>query len=99
MGSITRIPDYGRRLLPALVDDIARDEPDRVLFSTPRNNQPSIGYDIVTAKTFANSVNRLCWWLESHVGVNTEPKTVGYIGQSAFPIADAKAATNANQDV
>lgn len=96
MGSITRIPDYGRRLLPALVDDTARDEPNRVLFSTPRDNQPSTGYDAITAKTFANSVNRLCWWLETHVSANKEPKTIGYIGQSEFPVSCARTATNAN---
>ncbi|OAA36878.1 Male sterility, NAD-binding protein [Metarhizium rileyi] len=80
MGSMFPSPAYGKRLLPVEIDRIARDEPDRVLFYTPRNNQPSQGYDEVTASLFANAINRVCWWLQSVVG--TEPKTIGYIGQN-----------------
>lgn len=84
MGSIPASPGYGHRLLPVVIDDAARIEPDRVLFYTPRNNQPSQGYEVVTARTFANSINRLCWWLESQLGSHKESKTIGYIGQSMF---------------
>lgn len=80
MGSTPPSPAYGKRLVPAEIDKIARDEPDRVLFYTPRNNQPSQGYNEVTASIFANAINRVCWWLQSEVGA--EPKTIGYVGQS-----------------
>lgn len=80
MGSAPPSPDYGKRLIPVEIDKIAREEPDRVLFYIPRNNQPSQGYDVVTTSIFANAINRMCWWLQSEVG--TEPKTIGYVGQS-----------------
>ncbi|CAG7922423.1 unnamed protein product [Penicillium olsonii] len=80
MGSTSAVPDYGRRLLPVVVDEAARDEPERVLFYTPRDNQPSQGYQFVTARTFANSVNRVCWWFESQVAIQNEIKTIGYMG-------------------
>ncbi|KAF5261273.1 hypothetical protein FOXYS1_8018, partial [Fusarium oxysporum] len=54
MGSISHLPAYGYRLLPVVIDEIARDGPDRVLFYTPRNGQPSQGYDEVNTKIFAN---------------------------------------------
>ncbi|KAH6999173.1 hypothetical protein BKA56DRAFT_469848 [Ilyonectria sp. MPI-CAGE-AT-0026] len=82
MGSIPASPGYGHRLLPVVIDDAARNEPDRVLFYTPRNNQPSQGYEVVTARTFANSINRLSWWLESQLGSDIQSKTIGYIGQN-----------------
>ena len=82
MGSISVLPDYGHRLLPVVIDDAARDEPDRVLFNTPSNNQPAQGYEVVTAKIFANSINRLCWWLQSQLGSQSALKTIGYIGAS-----------------
>ena len=82
MGSAPPSPCYGQRLLPVEVDKIARDNPGRVLYYTPRNNQPSQGYEAVTTSRFANAVNRVCWWLESEVGTHTTPKTIGYLGQS-----------------
>jgi hypothetical protein len=82
MGSISHLPAYGHRLLPVVIDEIARDEPDRVLFYTPRNGQPSQGYDEVTTKIFANSINRLCGWLYSQLGSPSSSKTIAYIGQS-----------------
>ncbi|KAF5979584.1 nonribosomal peptide synthetase MxcG (component of the myxochelin iron transport regulon) [Fusarium bulbicola] len=82
MGSIAHLPAYGHRLLPVVIDEIARDEPDRVLFYTPHNGQPSQGYDEVTTKIFANSINRLCGWLDSQLGSPTVSKTIAYIGQN-----------------
>lgn len=82
MGSVPPPPSYGQRLLPVEIDKIALDDPDRVLYYTPRNNQPSQGYEVVTTSRFANAVNRVCWWLESEVGTHTTPKTIGYLGQS-----------------
>ncbi|EWG54274.1 hypothetical protein FVEG_12530 [Fusarium verticillioides 7600] len=82
MGSISHLPAYGHRLLPVLIDEISRDEPDRVLFYTPRNGQPSQGYDEVTTKIFANAIDRLCGWLDSQLGSPTVSKTIAYIGQN-----------------
>ncbi|KAJ5087903.1 hypothetical protein N7456_011519 [Penicillium angulare] len=82
MGSVTPTPAYGQRLLPVEIDKIARDDPDRVLFYIPRNNQPSQGYQEITTSIFANAINRVCWWLECEVGTKATPKTIGYLGQN-----------------
>ncbi|KAJ5287132.1 hypothetical protein N7478_002818 [Penicillium angulare] len=82
MGSVTPSPAYGQRLLPVEIDKIARDNPGRVLFYIPRNNQPSQGYQEITTSIFANAINRACWWLESEVGTKATPKTIGYLGQN-----------------
>ncbi|KAI1375112.1 hypothetical protein F4677DRAFT_460945 [Hypoxylon crocopeplum] len=74
--------NFGQRLLPTVIDDAAQNEPDRVLFCIPRNNNPCQGYDDVTAKIFGNSINRLCWWLESKLGSPTTPKTFGYVASN-----------------
>jgi hypothetical protein len=86
MGSISHLPAYGHRLLPVVIDEIARDGPDRVLFYTPRNGQPSQGYDEVNTKIFANSINRLCGWLDSQLGSPAGPRTIAYIGQSKLTL-------------
>lgn len=80
MGSLAPTPAYGQRLLPAEIDKIARERPDRVLFYLPRNNKPSDGYEEISAARFANAVNRTCWWLKSELG--QKPRTFAYIGQS-----------------
>lgn len=75
-------PDYGHRLMPVTVDETAQNDPDRVYFYIPRNNESSQGFETVTAKAFANAINRLCWWIESHFEAGSKVETIGYVGQN-----------------
>jgi hypothetical protein len=72
--------DYGRRLVVSIVDDWARDEPDRILYSLPLTRNVAEGFRDITALEFANAVNRTAWWLESQLGKGSSFPTVGYMG-------------------
>jgi hypothetical protein len=75
------MPDYGRRLLPVLIDQTARDEPDRAAFSLPRNDSDlSQGYVDVTYATFANAINQIAWLIESTLGRSDKFDTIAYLG-------------------
>nr|POE68694.1 non-canonical non-ribosomal peptide synthetase fub8 [Quercus suber] len=76
--------DYGKRLLPQLVDDLASQEPDRIVYSLARSSDISQGFRHVTAREFAQAVDKTAWWLHSRIDVSTAIQTVGYIGPRKF---------------
>lgn len=76
------------RLLPQIVDDLARDEPSRIFTAIPRTNDISDGLRDVTALEFATAVNRAAWFLEKVLGRSNSVETLTYIGPSdlRYPI-------------
>lgn len=73
--------DCGRRLLPAVLDEVAITDPERVFVSVPRNPENvSAGFQDITYATFAQAVNKCAWWLRDRVGMPTDPQTILYIG-------------------
>lgn len=73
-------PAYGQRLLPPLIDERARELPNRIMFSFAKTDDPSDGFLDVTAQQFANAINRAAWWIQSHLGKGSNYPTVGYLG-------------------
>lgn len=74
-------PDYGRRLLPSLIDHIAQTAPNTVWASIPKDaDDLSQGWKNVTYATFANAVNRVAHRFISNTGPGTDYPTVAYIG-------------------
>lgn len=81
-------PDYGRRLLPVLVDELSRDDPERPFVSLPRSSDPEDGFEDVTYRIFANAINRAAWWLETKLGKGQNFEVLAYTGPSdiRYPI-------------
>ncbi|KAI0469801.1 acetyl-CoA synthetase-like protein [Xylariaceae sp. FL0804] len=76
-------PKYGQRLLPVLIDELARHEPRKPWASLPLDDDDiSRGYEDISYATFANAINKLAWLIESSVGRSTNFDTVGYLGAS-----------------
>ncbi|KAJ4386322.1 hypothetical protein N0V93_009216 [Gnomoniopsis smithogilvyi] len=72
--------DLGRRLLPSVVDDIARSDPSRVLYSMPKTRSPRDGFQDITAVQFSQAVDRCAWYLHKQLGQGAGFPTVLYIG-------------------
>ena len=72
--------DYGRRLLPHIVDDVASQSPDRIVYSIVNNPDDALSIKHITASTFAKAVDKTAWWLRSLLGTQTPVLPVGYIG-------------------
>jgi hypothetical protein len=71
----------GQRLLHVTIDQIAAEAPDRAWASIPKSNNISDGYRDVSFAEFANAINRLSWFLESHLGPDRPKfKTLAYMG-------------------
>ncbi|TGJ85294.1 hypothetical protein E0Z10_g3472 [Xylaria hypoxylon] len=76
-------PDYQNYLLPVVIDDIARNDPQRSWASIPIDDDDlSRGYEDITFSTLANAINRLAWIIDSAVGKSTTFETMAYLGAS-----------------
>ena len=75
-------PQYGRRLIPTLVDEMAASNPDHIYSSIPRNKYFSVGFDDVTYRDLARAVNRAAFWLQREVGKSVDFETIAYLGPS-----------------
>lgn len=72
--------DFGRRLLPQVVDYHAQRDPSRVYASIPRSATGlSDGFRDITIAKLAAMVNYLSWWLEGILGVGNLD-TIAYVG-------------------
>jgi acyl-CoA synthetase (AMP-forming)/AMP-acid ligase II len=79
------LKDNGRRLVISVVDEMARDEPERIVYSIANSQDISKGLHDITASQLANAVNRTAWWLESELGKGSQFPTVGYFGPRMLP--------------
>lgn len=72
----------GQRLLPAIVDDYAGSQPDRVYAVVPVNQDDlSRGYKDITYKKFAKAVDAASHWLDGTLGKsNGTFETFIYLG-------------------
>ena len=75
-----RAPDYGRRLLPHLIDERARNNHSRPYASIPVSKEPKDGFRDISYAQFANAINRCARWLLDHVGKSGSFDTLAYMG-------------------
>ncbi|KAL1838823.1 hypothetical protein VTJ49DRAFT_2180 [Mycothermus thermophilus] len=82
MASKTQPPKYGNRLLVNIVDQRAREEPDREWLYIPNSSDPKDGWKKISYKQAANAVNRVAHKLVQLTGkpAKDEFPTVAYIG-------------------
>ena len=75
-------PQYGRRLLPCVLDDEAQANPQRVFAALTRSNDLSQGYQDVVFQQIANAVNFIAYRLQTVFGskLDHEFETLTYIG-------------------
>lgn len=72
----------GKRLIPHVIDDLARREPQREWAQVPVSTDPKDGWRTVTFQAFANAINRCCLMLIEQAGEAPPGKfpTIAYIG-------------------
>ncbi|KUJ10780.1 uncharacterized protein LY89DRAFT_739770 [Mollisia scopiformis] len=67
-------------LLPALIDERARLEPDRLYCAFLRTVNINDGVVKLSYSDFANAVNRLAWFIEETFGKSDDFTTLAYVG-------------------
>ena len=79
--------DYGHRLIPTLVDEYARTDPDYVFALVPKTADFKDGLTEITISAFARAVDEVASRIDSQLGKCTTFDTIAYIGpsQSTMP--------------
>jgi hypothetical protein len=75
-------PEYGRRLMVNIIDDVARKNPERTWVKIPRSANAGDGWKAVSFKTGANAINRIAHKIIEILGKPAQGKfpTIAYIG-------------------
>ena len=61
--------EYGTRLLPTLIDEIAMNTPDRTYAATPKDEADmSKGFENISYANFARAIDGVSWWLDNTLG-------------------------------
>ncbi|KAF2643884.1 acetyl-CoA synthetase-like protein [Massarina eburnea CBS 473.64] len=71
---------YGKRLLPAIVDEVAVEDPERICFSFPRSSDLGDGFQDMNFRTFANAINKTAHFIQREIGCSTMFETILYMG-------------------
>lgn len=69
--------EYGKRLIPQILDNLAATEPDRVILSITKFAGNSYEFQHISAHTLAKAVDKTAWWLYAQVGKQNETKNGG----------------------
>src|SRR6202000_1937762 len=74
----------GRRLLPVAIDDLAREDPNKVWALLPNPSKEHKGYQKITYSILANAINCMAWFIEERLGKSLPNQfpTVCYIGKA-----------------
>ncbi|KAJ6436822.1 integrase core domain protein [Purpureocillium lavendulum] len=65
--AVDRSLEYGKRLIPQILDRLASEDPDRIVYSIAAFSQDSPALQHISARAFAQSVDKTAWWLHKHV--------------------------------
>ena len=74
--------EYGARLLPQVLDELAETDPMRTYAIYPQSSDPSKGFRLVKMIELATAVHKLAFWIERTIGRSTTFETIAYIGSS-----------------
>lgn len=75
-------PQYGKRLIPQIVDGLANTDPNRIYASFPLSTNVSDGFRDVTFRELAQAADAASWWLERKIGRSDASETLAYMGLS-----------------
>jgi len=60
--------EYGKRLIPQILDRQASADPDRIVYSIAACSDDSREFRHISARAFAKAVDKTAWWLHDRVG-------------------------------
>jgi acyl-CoA synthetase (AMP-forming)/AMP-acid ligase II len=78
---LANIPNsWGKRLIPHIADNLASTEPSRTVFSIASFPDGRPTFQNISARQFANAVDKTAWWLQAEIGASQTVRPVAYIG-------------------
>lgn len=75
-------PQYGRRLMPLVLRELAATNPDRLYAAIPKNSSVEDGFVDITVGDLSRCVDLMAHWLSDRFGPSDRFETLCYIGIS-----------------
>lgn len=81
-------PEYGRRLIPQILDRLALADPDRKVYSISSFYDDKLSFRDITAREFTKAVDKTAWWLNGQLSSDesqlSKVRALGYIGPRKY---------------
>ncbi|KAI0543941.1 acetyl-CoA synthetase-like protein [Xylaria curta] len=77
-----RKPQYGRRLLPLVLRELAETDPERLYAAIPEKSNVEDGFVDITVGDLSQCVDFMAHWLSDHFGPSDRFETICYVGIS-----------------
>jgi hypothetical protein len=71
---------YGSRLLPMVVDETARNQPDHPYAYVPISSNVGDGFKAVSFSDIATATNYMAIWIQKNLGLSNRFDTLAYMG-------------------
>lgn len=71
---------FGSRLLPVVVDETAKSQPDLPYAYVPTSNNVGDGFKAVTFSDVATAANHMAAWIHHNLGPSASFETIAYMG-------------------
>ncbi|KAI0449144.1 acetyl-CoA synthetase-like protein [Xylaria acuta] len=71
---------YGRRLMPCVLDQLAKTVPSKLFAAIPKTGHLLDGFRDVSVSDMARCVDFMAHWIENHLGRSASFETLAYIG-------------------
>ncbi|KAI1747021.1 hypothetical protein F4782DRAFT_522771 [Xylaria castorea] len=73
-------PSYGKRLMPVVLDELAKANPNRLYAVIPKSTDVKDGFRDITFADVARCVNFVAHWIEQKLGRSSSFETISFIG-------------------
>ncbi|KAL8915006.1 MAG: hypothetical protein Q9171_000446 [Xanthocarpia ochracea] len=74
--------EFGRRLIPSLIDQNAATVPEETYCFIPWTSKIEDGFRPITFRCLANAVDTCAWWIKDEIGTSQGFDTLAYLGPS-----------------
>lgn len=88
-------PEYGKRLIPQILDDLALADPDCIVYSIASFSHDEPSFRDISARELTQAIDKTAWWLcgqlhasnrSSNESAHPSSKiqSLGYVGPRAY---------------
>ncbi|KAI5236273.1 hypothetical protein E4T43_08741 [Aureobasidium subglaciale] len=71
---------YGRRLLPNFINQVALDDPCLTFVEIPKSADIKDGLRRITFRDLAKGIDKCAWWIHQKLGRGHDFSTLAYVG-------------------
>lgn len=84
--AVIKSQNYGKRLIPHILDGLALSEPNRVIYSLASFPDQKARFQTITAGAFAKAVDKTAWFLHDQLTERIQGQVDGNGKKTILPV-------------